>query len=1665
MKNILRNSNFGFKNRIMRMAFLRSESRKLNRSFGGLRASLLLALTAGWMGGVTGFAQTAPTAQSLPFNVNFGTTTFTTIPAGVAVWNGLNGGSVSTQALAEGSAPTANATLAVATASTTSGGAFGYSAASDGKLYIQSSSNSSNGVNQPVIAIVTTGASGITLSYTVDVINASPRTVGVVAQYRVGTSGGWTTLVPSSGSNPFSQAGGTAGLKTTVSVNLPPAADNKPVVQIRWAVWRGTETGNSSGFALDNISVTTASTVAPAAPVVASASAITTSAFTANWAASSGATKYFLDVSTVSNFASYVSGYQDKDVGNVIFSAVTGLDAGTTYYYRVRANNSAGTSASSQPQVALTTSAAAPSITPSTASLTGLSYNGAGPSTAQSLTLSVANLTGFPGTVTISGSTSYEVSTTSSSTGFGSSATLSYSDGNTLGSSTVWVRLKAGLAAGSYNAEIIGISGGDATSSFTASGSVTVPVISVTTTSLGSFIGTNGVGSAAKTNTVTGTNLAGVVTMVATNYFQLSSDAGSTYTNTLILAPTAGVLSNSVLFRIAPDAPAGNLGTNLVTITSPGAADKTVQVAGVVVYGGVTMAIAGASTATVAEGGANLTLNVTLSAAAPAGGTTVTLTTTDTDSSELGLSTSSVVFAEGETTKTVALTPKTDSVFDTNQTIVITATAPDWSVAGTVSVTVTNTDAMPIATISLSNSGGGTYTQNFDALGTVNIADAISGTVGAPASLAAVTGSSPLNGWYATKIVGSATTATAITADIGSTSSGLVYNYGAASATDRALGVLASGTSTMAIGALIKNDTGSIINSITMSFTAEFWRSSTTTQNVLTCRYGKVDGTTITTGNFLTAATATSLATLNITGPAAVTSNGALNGNDVANQVAFNGVSIPLQLNPGETAFVRWSDANDDGNDAGLAIDDLSLVYGVDSSVQITSFVASSGPVGTQVTINGANFTSGMPVKFNGIASQLVSFVSASQIVATVPDGATTGYITVGDGAGAVVSATAFVVGDFAVTTPLDGMDFGSVSVGSIGGDKNLIIMGGGLPEGTLNIESDSPDFLLSEDGSTWSSSLSIAYDGSFATPYIRFAPLTTGAKTAVVTLSSGGITVAKYTFTGTGNSIQNVTGFAAVSGNAQIGLSWTNASPSTKVIILAQQGSAVTNSPVASGSYTANTIYGSGTQVGTSYVVFNSTGTNVTVTGLTNRLLYNFKAFNVSGDNVSSGISVPAIPYVALSNVITQWNFNGSTTSPSSGNGTAQATGGTIIKTTYATGSPTDSLGAGGVGNVAWTLESWTGGSTETAGVQFNVSTADRGNIVISWDALPSNTGPKYYRLLYTTDASVVSPVWVAYNATGSGTESGLYVNPVGGSWTIQNQADLSGVPALQNNPNAAFRLVSAYAPGTSAYAAAQSGSTAGSGGTLRLDMVTVSGVASVFNNPPTNITLSATTIAENNAVNAVVGPLSTTDADSSDTHTYSLVSGTGSTDNASFDISGASLRASVAFNFEGKSSYSVRVRTTDSANNTFEKAFTITVNNVIDSPADYKADWLSANSLAADSNWNSDPNSVGYSLATAYAFGLDPRVRSGTPTTLVSSPAGSVKVVYLQRDISSGVTYAVKTGTDLATGLNGNDAITNESASQPSPAIPGYTRYEATYTPSAPATKGFLKVEAIVP
>jgi autotransporter-associated beta strand protein len=79
---------------------------------------------------------------------------------------------------------------------------------------------------------------------------------------------------------------------------------------------------------------------APDAPAVYAATLTTPTSFQANWGASAGATGYRLDVSLVNTFSSFVSGFNNRDVANVNLYSVSGLTAGNTYYYRVRAYNS-----------------------------------------------------------------------------------------------------------------------------------------------------------------------------------------------------------------------------------------------------------------------------------------------------------------------------------------------------------------------------------------------------------------------------------------------------------------------------------------------------------------------------------------------------------------------------------------------------------------------------------------------------------------------------------------------------------------------------------------------------------------------------------------------------------------------------------------------------------------------------------------------------------------------------------------------------------------------------------------------------------------------------------------------------------------------------------------------------------------------------------------------------------------------------------------------------------------------------------------------------------------------------------------------------------------------------------------------------------------------------
>ena len=80
---------------------------------------------------------------------------------------------------------------------------------------------------------------------------------------------------------------------------------------------------------------------------------ITSKSFVAKWDGISNATKYYLDVATDSSFANMLSGYNNKDVGNVTEYKVEGLTEGTTYYYRLRSANNSGQSLSSTVRTAV----------------------------------------------------------------------------------------------------------------------------------------------------------------------------------------------------------------------------------------------------------------------------------------------------------------------------------------------------------------------------------------------------------------------------------------------------------------------------------------------------------------------------------------------------------------------------------------------------------------------------------------------------------------------------------------------------------------------------------------------------------------------------------------------------------------------------------------------------------------------------------------------------------------------------------------------------------------------------------------------------------------------------------------------------------------------------------------------------------------------------------------------------------------------------------------------------------------------------------------------------------------------------------------------------------------------------------------------------------------
>lgn len=101
-------------------------------------------------------------------------------------------------------------------------------------------------------------------------------------------------------------------------------------------------------------------------------------------------------------------------------------------------------------------------------------------------------------------------------------------------------------------------------------------------------------------------------------------------------------------------------------------------------------------------------------------------------------------------------------------------------------------------------------------------------------------------------------------------------------------------------------------------------------------------------------------------------------------------------------------------------------------------------------------------------------------------------------------------------------------------------------------------------------------------------------------------------------------------------------------------------------------------------------------------------------------------------------------------------------------------------------------------------------------------------------------------------------------------------------------------------------------------------------INQAPTDLTLSNDSLMENQNAGTLIGTFTTADPTPGDSHTLTLVSA----DGGPFSISGTSLIANAPLNYEARSLYNLRVRTTDRGGKSLEKTFFVTVQDVNEAP-----------------------------------------------------------------------------------------------------------------------------------
>jgi hypothetical protein len=228
-------------------------------------------------------------------------------------------------------------------------------------------------------------------------------------------------------------------------------------------------------------------------------------------------------------------------------------------------------------------------ITVTPTSLSSFSYvEGSGPSSEQSFDISGADLTDD---ISITPPTNYEISTGTGGSFVPTNPITLIQSGGTVSSTTIYVRLKAGLSVGTYNGEDISATSTGATiKTVTCNGAViplSGPTITVTPTSLSSFSYVEGSGpSSEQFFDISGADLTDDISITPPTNYEISTGTGGSFvpTNPITLIQSGGTVSSTTIYvRLKAGLSGGAYNGEDITATSTGATNKTVTCNGAVI--------------------------------------------------------------------------------------------------------------------------------------------------------------------------------------------------------------------------------------------------------------------------------------------------------------------------------------------------------------------------------------------------------------------------------------------------------------------------------------------------------------------------------------------------------------------------------------------------------------------------------------------------------------------------------------------------------------------------------------------------------------------------------------------------------------------------------------------------------------------------------------------------------------------------------------------------------------------------------------------------------------------------------------------------------------------------------------------------------------------------